>query len=489
MDEQIHRQVADQPAQAAKPPTQAAAGVTEQIARFIVEAREIPDQVRALATHHLVDGIAVILAGATEECGAMVRAHLGEVGGRPQATVLGTPLRAPLQLAAWANGTAGHAMDYDDTQLATDPRNIYGLLTHPTVPTLAGALAAAEDVDASGADLLDAYIIGVEVACRIADAVDPRHYRDGFHSTGTMGVFGAAAAAARLYRCNLDQTLRALGLAASMSAGLRENFGTMTKPFHAGRAAENGLLAVLLARRGWTAARNILEAGRGFYRAAAGGYDPAKIEGMLGRPYFFIAPGISIKPYPSGSLSHPAQDVLLDLVRQHDIRPEQVERIDVGVHSHVPNALIHTRPTTALEGKFSLQFQMAIGVLDRAAGLPQFTDAKVRDPRTRMLMERVHVHVDPEIDALGYNEMRMTVAITLADGRRITGRADAARGHPRKPMSRDDLAGKFIECASLVMPPDRASAALARLWAIRQVPRTSDLMPMLVGAPPGPRPA
>ncbi|MGQ0571068.1 MAG: MmgE/PrpD family protein, partial [Armatimonadota bacterium] len=237
-----------------------------------------------------------------------------------------------------------------------------------------------------------------------------------------------------------------------------------------------------LARRGWTAAKDILEAKRGFYSAAAGGFDPSKITGKLGRPYFFIEPGISIKPYPSGSLSHPAQDVLLALVREHDLVPEQVERIDVGVNSHVPNALIHTRPTTALEGKFSLQFQMAIGVLDRAAGIAQFVDARVREPRTRALMERVLVHVDPEIEALGYNEMRMTVAITLKDGRRLAGRADAAKGHPRKPMSRADLTEKFMDCASLVMPPDRAETLLAHLWEIRSIDRVPDLAPMFVGS-------
>jgi len=459
-------------------------GVTEQLARFALEARRIPDDVRELATDHLVDGIAVMLAGAAEESGRLARAHLREIAGAEQATVLGARLRAPLQLAAWANGTAGHAMDYDDTQLATDPGSVYGLLTHPTVPVLAAALAAAEGAGASGAALLDAYVVGVEVACRIADAIDPRHYRDGFHSTATMGGFGAAAAAARIFGCDLDVTLRAFGLAASMSAGLRENFGTMTKPFHAGRAAENGVFAVLLARRGWTAAKDILEAKRGFYNAAAGGYDPSKIEGRLGAPYFFIQPGISIKPYPSGSLSHPAQDLLLELVREHDVRPDQVERIDVGVNSHVPNALIHTRPTTALEAKFSLPFQMAIGVLERRAGIAQFVDAKVQDPRTQALMARVHVHVDPEIEALGYNEMRMTVTITLRDGRKLAGFADAAKGHPKKPMSRADLREKFLDCAARVMAPSEAESALEHLWAIRQIDRVGDLTPMLVGTAP-----
>lgn len=455
-------------------------GVTAEVARFIVETSRVPDPVRERATNHLVDGVAVMLAGAAAESGRIVREHLREVGGNPQAVVVGSRLRAPLQLAAWANGTAAHALDYDDTQLATDPRSVYGLLTHPTAPVLPAALAAAEHVGASGQELLDAYVVGVEVACRTADAVDPRHYRDGFHSTGTLGTFGACAAAARLLGCDLDQTLRALGLAASMAAGLRENFGTMTKPFHAGRAAENGLLAVLLARRGWTAARDILEAKRGFYSAAAGGFDPSKIEGKLGNPYFFESPGISIKPYPSGSLSHPAQDVLLDLVREHDVRPEEVERIEVGVNSHVPNALIHTRPQTALEAKFSLQFQMAVGVVDRRAGLAQFTDERVRDPAVRALMERVHVYVDPEIEALGYNEMRMKVAIYLRDGRVLAGRADMARGHPRKPMSRQDVSEKFLECAALVMPRHQAQRLLESLWAVRghTVP---ELVPLLEG--------
>jgi 2-methylcitrate dehydratase PrpD len=454
--------------------------VTAEVARFIVETSQVPDPVRERATNHLVDGVAVMLAGAAAESGRIVREHLREVGGNPQAVVVGSRVRAPLQLAAWANGTAAHALDYDDTQLATDPRSVYGLLTHPTAPVLPAALAAAEHVGASGQELLDAYVVGVEVACRTADAVDPRHYRDGFHSTGTLGTFGACAAAARLLGCDLDQTLRALGLAASMAAGLRENFGTMTKPFHAGRAAENGLLAVLLARRGWTAARDILEAKRGFYSAAAGGFDPSKIEGKLGNPYFFESPGISIKPYPSGSLSHPAQDVLLDLVREHDVRPEEVERIEVGVNSHVPNALIHTRPQTALEAKFSLQFQMAVGVVDRRAGLAQFTDERVRDPAVRALMERVHVYVDPEIDALGYNEMRMKVAIYLRDGRVLAGRADMARGHPRRPMSRQEVSEKFLECAALVMPRYQAQRLLEALWAVRRhtVP---ELVPLLEG--------
>jgi 2-methylcitrate dehydratase PrpD len=457
-------------------------GPTQEVARFALETAAIPRDVREEAINHIIDGVGVMLAGTTEESGPLVRGHLQEMAGRGQATVLGSRLRAPAQFAAWANGVAGHALDYDDTQLATDPRSVYGLLTHPTIPVLSAVIAFAETAgNVSGAQLMEAYTLGLEVECRIADAIAPRHYQEGFHSTATMGGLGAACAVARLAGCDLDQTLRALGLAASMSAGLRENFGTMTKPFHAGRAAESGVLAVLLARRGWTSAKNILEADRGFFRAAGGGFDKTKIAGKLGQPYFFTEPGVSIKPYPSGSLSHPAQDVLLELVSANNVRPDDVERVDVGVNSNVPNALIYSHPTTALEAKFSLQFQMAIGVLDRAAGLAQFTDDKVREPRTQALMKRVFVHVDPEIEALGFNEMRMNVEIVLKDGQRFSGRADKATGHPQKPMSREDVKAKFRECARLVLKEGQANELLSRLEGIESLKDISLLTPYLSG--------
>src|SRR5204862_8249398 len=213
-------------------------------------------------------------------------------------------------------------------------------------------------------------------------------------------------------------------IAASMASGLLENFGTMTKPLHAGRAAENGVTAALLARDGFTAALNILEARRGFYNAMAGGYDQSKIAGRLGRPYFMQEPGISIKPYPSGSLSHPAQDLILDLVKEHALHAEDIESIEVGTNSNVPNALIYPMPKTALEGKFSIPFCMAIGILERKAGIAQFTDRKVRDRRVVEMMKRVTLVVDPELEALGYDQVRSRVRVKLKDGRTLEGRAD-----------------------------------------------------------------
>ncbi|MGH7855160.1 MAG: MmgE/PrpD family protein, partial [Candidatus Binatia bacterium] len=303
----------------------------------------------------------------------------------------------------------------------------------------------------------------------------------GFHSTATMGSLGAAMAVGKLLRLKEEQLIRTLGIAASMASGLRENFGTMTKPLHAGRAAENGVNAALLARDGFTSANNILEARRGFFNAMAGGFDESKISGRLGAPYFMKEPGISIKPYPSGSLSHPAQDLILDLVRQHDIRAADIERIDIGTNSNVPNALIYPMPKTALEGKFSIPFCMAIAVLERKAGITQFQDRKVRDKRVVELMKRVTLYVDDELEKLGYDQVRSRIRIALKNGRMIEGRYDVARGHPEKPMRWAELGDKFRDCAALVLPAKNAEDVVELTARIEELRSLSPLIQALTG--------
>jgi 2-methylcitrate dehydratase PrpD len=456
--------------------------LTAEVAEFVVSTRysDLPAEVVGLAKSFILDGLGVILAGASEKGSRILRARVEAMGGRQEATALGTGRRFPVAKAALLNGMAGHALDYDDTQLSTSKEAVYGLLTHPTVPVLSAALALGER-GASGKELLAAYVLGVEVECRVADAISPRHYRSGFHSTATIGGLGAAVAAAKLARLREEPLRRALGIAASMAGGLRENFGTMTKPLHAGRAAENGVLAVDLARAGFTAAANILEAERGFFRAMGGGYDPAKISGRLGRPYYFQAPGISIKPYPSGSLSHPAQDLILELASKHELRAEEIEAIEVGTNSNVPNALIYPMPETALEAKFSIPFCMAIGVIERRAGLGEFTDRKVRDPRVRELMERVRLYVDEELEALGYDQVRSRVRVRLRDGRVIEGRADVARGHPSKPMGWMEIVEKFRDCSRRAIARREADRAVELTAALEDLPRVAPLIAALAG--------
>jgi len=255
----------------------------------------------------------------------------------------------------------------------------------------------------------------------------------------------------------------------------------MTKPLHAGRAAENGVTAALLAQAGFTSATNILEARRGFYHAMAGGYDEGKIAGKLGRPYFMLDPGISIKPYPSGSLSHPAQDLILDLVREHDLHADDIESIDVGTNSNVPNALIYPMPKTALEGKFSIPFCMAIAVLERKAGIAQFVDRKVRERKVVELMKRVTLYVDDELEALGYDQVRSRIRIKLKSGKTIEGRYDVARGHPQKPMSWAELSDKFRDCADLVLPRKNAESAIQLISRLEELRSLKPLLRALSG--------
>jgi 2-methylcitrate dehydratase PrpD len=459
-------------------------GLTQEVASFVFKTRyrEIPPEVVRLARNFILDGFGVALAGSTDECSRIVQKHIQQMAGKEEAVVLGTGLSAPMSKAALANGVAGHALDYDDTQLSTSKEAVYGLLTHPTTPVLAASLAVGEKEKISGQEFLLAYVLGVEVECRIADAIHPRHYQSGFHSTATMGGLGAAMAAGKILRLNEEGLMRTLGIAASMAAGLRENFGTMTKPLHAGRAAENGVVAALLARDGFTAARNILEARRGFYNAMAGGCDESKIAGRLGRPYYMQEPGISIKPYPSGSLSHPAQDLILELVTEHDLHPHDVESIEVGTNSNVPNALIYPMPKTALEGKFSIPFCMAIALLDRTAGIAQFKDGKVRDPKVVELMQRVTLYIDDELEALGYDQVRSRIRIRLKNGKIIEGRNDVSRGHPQKPMSWTELCEKFRDCARLVLSGTGTEEAIQLVARLEQLKNLNPLLRALSGA-------
>jgi 2-methylcitrate dehydratase PrpD len=429
--------------------------LTARLAEFAAHTTydDIPEDVLMLGKKSILDGIGLALAGSVAESGVIAQRYLSELSGTGSTSVIGTSLRLAPRLAAFANGLAMHADDYDDTQLAVASDRVYGLLTHPTAPVLPAVLAAAEREGSTGRDLLRAYHLGVEIECKICEAINPRHYQEGFHSTATCGPFGAAAAVSNLLGLSVEASRRAFGIAGSQSAGLRENFGTMTKPFHAGRAAESGVFAVELARMGFTASTEILEAPRGFFRAAGGGYDEAAIRGKLGNPWTFASPGISIKPHPCGSLTHPGMTEMLRLIRAYNIEPGQVERVKVGTNQNMPNALIHHRPTTELEAKFSMEFCMAILLLERRARLQEFTDEVVRRPDVQAMIERIEFGVHPDAEAAGYDKMTTIIEVELKDGRRIAGRADFGKGSPGHPMSYDEVADKLRECAEFAHWP------------------------------------
>ena len=430
--------------------------LTESVAQFVVNNKysDISPEALELGKKSILDGLGLALSGSRAETAGLIQEYVRSFGFQPAgATVLGSGTKLPARFAAFANGVAIHADDFDDTQLAVGKDRVYGLLVHPTVCVLPAALATAELQGKSGRDLLLAYQIGVEVECKIAEAISPRHYQDGFHSTGTCGVFGGTAACARLKGFDVEKTVRALAIAASHAAGLRENFGTMMKPFQAGHATESGVVAADFAALGWTGAEQILEAQRGFFHAYGGGYDPSAIIDRLGKPWTFQNPGVSIKPFPSGSLTHPGMTELLRLVRSNSIRASDVERVEVGTSRNMPNTLIHHRPTNGLQAKFSMEFCMAILLLDGKADLTKFTDAVVNRPDVQEMIGRVRFYADPEAEKAGYDKMTTIIKITLKDGRTIAGRADFGKGSPPNPMSYDEVAEKFQGCAAFAEWP------------------------------------
>lgn len=425
-------------------------GLTRYVAEFVVGTglRDLPDDVVALGKKSILDGIGLALSGSVAHSGALVRRHLDDLGLAPgSATVIGAGRKVAPRFAAFANGVGIHADDYDDTQLAVAADRVYGLLTHPTAPALPAALAMGETLGASGAAVMLAYHLGVEVECKIAEAIAPRHYQTGFHATATCGTFAAASAAASLLGLDMETTARALSIAGSQSAGLRENFGTMTKPFHAGRSSESGVAAAQFAAIGWTATDKILEAPRGFFSAAGGGYDADAIRNRLGDPWTFANPGVSIKPHPSGSLTHPGMTEMARLIREHDIKAADVKHVRIGTNSNMPNALIHHRPQDELQAKFSMEFCMAILLLDRKAGLGEFTDATTQREDVKAMIEKVDFVVDDKAEKAGYHKMTTIIDITLNDGRVIHGEADFGKGSPANPMSYDEVANKFRENA------------------------------------------
>ncbi|MEM2211438.1 MAG: MmgE/PrpD family protein [Nitrososphaerales archaeon] len=456
-------------------------GITQEVVSFIKSTSfdNLPKELLLIAKRAILDTLGVMIAGSIEDASVIIRKYILEMKEAGVATIIGTKIKASPHHAALANGVSAHVLDYDDTQLSTSKKRAFGLLTHPSSPVLSAILPLAESRDLSGKDLLTAFCIGTEVECRIADAINPKHYQQGYHSSGTIGTIGAVSACVKLLDLNEDKIAKAIGIAASMASGLRENFGTMTKSLHVGRAAENGLIASLLAEKNFTGAKNILEAERGFFKATAGGFSKNKIMGKLGNPYFYLNPGVAIKPYPCGSLAHPAITAMEELVNKYNLKPEDVISIDVGVNSNVPNALIYPMPENALEAKFSIQFCIAVMLVRRKAGLHEFKNEVVKDLIIRENMKKVILYVDSEAEKVGYHKMFTRVRVRLRDGRVLENISDKAKGHPQNPLSEKDLNEKFKECASVCLDESKIERAINLVKRLETLGNVKELVEVL----------
>ena len=369
----------------------------------------------------------------------------------------------------------GHALDFDDSS--------YLLTGHPSVVVLPAVLAQGEVLGASGRAVLDAFIIGYEVSTKLGGGMNPAHYDAGWHSTCTLGTMGAAAAAARLRGFDVETTRHALGCAASHACGMHANFGTMTKPLHAGLAPEAGLRAAQLAASGITANTTILEARRGFLDVFAGGGTPRaeEIAQSLGRPYALEDPGMNMKPYPCCLSTHPAVDALRDLMEESGAAVEEVERIDVALLEISMEVLRYHVPETGLEGKFSIEYCLARTLLDGGLRLDDFTDEAVCDPRAQEWVRRVHVRTEE----MGWKPgMRRPtdLRVHLHDGRVLHKRTDVSRGCALWPLEDAEIQAKFRDCAKTVLDAEEAEEVLALLESLEEQPGVDSLMRLLGGA-------
>ncbi|MBI2917784.1 MAG: MmgE/PrpD family protein [Chloroflexi bacterium] len=449
---------------------------TEKIARFIVQTRlkDVPPPVVEEAKKAFLDCFGVTVAGSTEPAGRSIASFVREMGGKPEAAVLGCGFRTSALWASLANGVMSHAMDYDDG-------GGLHIALHPSVTVAPVALSLGEALGASGARVLEAYILGIEVECKIAQGISAEHMERGFHPTATLGPFGAATAAAKLLGLDEQATRYALGIVASTSSGLRQNFGTMTKPLHAGHACKDGVMAALLASKGWTAAPDVLEAPLGFYKVMAGDgfYDLAKAADHLGSPWQFIFPGIKAKIYPCCRGNHTSLDTIFQLLKRYPVRAEEVASVEVGADDNGAGLFYHD-PKTTLEAKFSLEYNMAAALVDGQVGLHQFTEERLWDPQIRELLRKVRIFPHPKYEHTP--DFVSEVTIKLKDGTTYNHLIHRKRSEVPAHMEWDELLVKFKDCATLALSPDVVGCLAATLPQIDSVDDIGTVMEMAMAS-------
>ena len=453
-------------------------GATAAFASFIAgtSLNDLPPGAVEKATKAIADTFAVILAGSGSEVAEPLRRYVQTAGEAGACPILGTGMTATAETAALVNGTFGHALDFDDV-LSMMP-------AHPSAVILAAVLADLDGKRVSGRALIEAYALGVETGGKIGLGITNEHYQRGFHATGTLALFSALAALVKLHGMDVDTARQAFGIAGSMASGLRRNFGTMTKPLHTGLAARSAVTAFRLAASGFSSAPDILEASKTGFFAAYGtaASDPDAALKGLGRPFVIADPGLALKKFPCCYACHRAMDGLLALRAELAFDPSAIERVVCRVPPGGMLVLTYPRPVTGLEGKFSMEYCLAAGVLDGRYALATFTDDAVRRPDIAALYARISAVEDeacrgddPHFEkhssgSRGFVE----VEVTLKDGRTGKTRVDHPPGHPRRELTWDDLRAKFSDCARQ-SPRLSADAAAQAFDALRKLEHVADI--------------
>lgn len=433
----------------------------EKAADFVLAAQREPiaDEAISEAKSAFIDYIAVTIGGAREPVAANVFSWAAQRSSGSSCLVIGRTDRLDPENAALCNAASGHALDFDDTSWST--------IGHPTTVVAPAAIAIGEVTQASGREVLSAYLVGVEVSHRLADISMPFVSENGWHTTGVYYAIGAAAAACYLLRLDRQTTINALGLSISRASGVRSNFGTQAKPYHAGMAAKNGLEAVSLAQAGVTASASAVEGADGFLDCFAGNRS-AYVERMsgltFGQPFDLVSRGLAYKRYPCCSGSHPACDLMLELVNEHNLKPADIAAIRVGASLLAERELVCHNPTTPQQARFSMEFALAVAVSRRGLGLDSFRNEVLEDPDVQSLMAKVHLELDDELVKLGFiGTAPVKLQITLTNGKVIGGARDLAVGNPERPFSDDDRKNKFVMCASRLLDVGAAEHAYRKL--------------------------
>jgi 2-methylcitrate dehydratase PrpD len=444
-------------------------GITEKLARFAIETKgeAIPSAVFESAKLKYLDTLGVMLAGSRHEASQISLDLARYLGGNPCASVIGRADRTSTELAGYLNGISAHALEYDDYTR---------MVTHLSVSMVPGTLAIAEDLGLSGRRMLEAFAIGFQVATHVAKGLRPWLFDRGWHPNGILGAIGVATAGARMLDCDVLSTRMAIGIAASEASGLRKNVGSMGKPFHVGHGIRCGIFAALLAARGYKVDPDIIEGvedgveGHDRFGMAdtfngVGNYDLVKMEEGLGRSWHLAENQTVVRFHPGATGAASAIDGMIDLATEHSLRAPDVERIELECTAQVMAIGSYREAADGHKARFCLPYSMAVALIDRAAGLAQYTDERVRQPDVQELMKRVAVSVPEDFrrhrgqwgEGVNWGEMRL--AVQLRDGRRLTSTRSHARGWPEQPATWADVAAKFDECAGGVLPRAQADAA------------------------------
>ena len=436
--------------------------VTRTLARYVVNSRleDIPEAVQKEATRSIVNWLGCAVGGCRHETIDRALAALEPFSGRREATLLGRGEKLDIFLGALINGISSHVFDFDDTHLKT--------IIHPAGPVASALFALSENRPISGADLLHAFILGVEVECRIGNAVYPEHYDVGWHITGTAGVFGAAAAAGKILALDEQRMVWALGIAGTQSSGFREMFGTMCKPFHPGRAAQNGMMAAFLAEKDFTSSNQVLEAKRGFANVMSTARNYDEITENLGKR-FEVALN-TYKPFACGIVIHPSIDGGVQLKKELSLTGNEVEKVELRVAPLVLELTGKKTPQTGLEGKFSVYHSLAVAIIKGAAGEHEYSDECVRDLKVIALRDKVEAVIDKSM-----RDDEAYVKVTLKDGRTVEKHVPHAIGSLERPLSDSDIEAKFKGLSEVILGEKKTAALLDLAWSVGSLKDASDI--------------